>query len=220
MISDTIGAVGRAGRLQLLVVHVRPVLQRRADGVLGLRGPRVVAALAVGVHDLVPRALDQLLGGDLGARRDGLHVLHDLLAEDVERQVVDVVAEGVLDLVADEEDAEDDVRREDGRRDRDPPERGVQLEGQQGHVEPGDLGDDDGVGDGEGGVQDTLRVHEYVVEETKVIVYGDKSARVSCRCRAGILGVSLTNGSLLHSDRELAVGDKLVDVGRQVAENL
>lgn len=169
-ISNIIGTLRAAGRLRLLVVRVRPVLQRRADGVHGLRGPDVIAALAVGVHDLVPGALDQLLGGDLGARRDGLHVLDDLLAEDVERQVVDVVAERVLDLVADEEDAEDDVRREDGRRDRDPSERRVELEGQQDHVEPGDLGDDDGVGDREGRVQDALRVHEDVVEETEVIV--------------------------------------------------
>lgn len=82
--------------------------------------------------------------------------------------------------MADEEDAEDDVRREDGRRDRDPPERRVQLEGQQDHVEPGDLGDDDGVGDGEGRVQDALRVHEYVVEETEVVVYRDELASARC----------------------------------------
>lgn len=138
--------------LRLLVVSIRPVLHGGADGALGLRRPRVVAAVAEGEQDLVPRALDQLLGGDLGARRDGLHVLHDLLAEGVEGQIVHIHAEGVLDLVADEEDAKNDVRGEDGGGNRDPPERRVELEGKQHHVEPGDLRDDDGVGDGERGV--------------------------------------------------------------------
>lgn len=90
-----------------------PVPQGAADGHLGARGPDVVAGLAVGVEDLVIGVLDPLAQLGSGARRDGLEVLHDLGAEEVEGQVIDVVAEGVLHLPADEQDREDDDRRGD-----------------------------------------------------------------------------------------------------------
>ena len=94
--------------------------------------------------------------------RDDVDVLADVLAG-VERQVVDVVAERVLDLAADERDAQDDVGGEQRARDRHPPERLAQPERQQQDVDPGDLPDGDAVRDGKRRVEHALRARQHVV---------------------------------------------------------
>lgn len=76
----------------------------------------------------------------------------------VEWEVVDVVAEGILQLVANRRDAEDDVGGRNGAGDCDPLKFGVQLEWEQKNVEENDLGDQDVVSDREGGGKDTFRV--------------------------------------------------------------
>lgn len=149
---------------------MRPISQRASDRRLRSLRPHAVARIAVRVQNLVLRVIDEFGDARLGARSDGLHILHDLLAEEVQGQVVDVVAEGVLDLVADEENAQDDVGRGDGGRDRDPAKLREQLEGQEEHVNPGDLRDGDGVCDGEGSVQDSFRVDHDVVQCLKAVV--------------------------------------------------
>lgn len=74
------------------------------------------------------------------------------MAEALEREIVYVFAERVLDLASDGGDAEDDVGGEDGAGDGDPAQVVPHLEGKHHDVDPGDLGDGDGVGDGERGV--------------------------------------------------------------------
>jgi hypothetical protein len=74
---------------------------------------------------------------------DDIHVLSDLFAEGVEWEIVDVVAEGVLNFATDERDAEDDVCGEHTGGDGDPPKRFVELEGEEEDVDPGDLTDGD-----------------------------------------------------------------------------
>lgn len=61
-----------------------PLLQSIPNLGLVLGGPEAIAPAAVRVHDLIPGALDNIASLDLVARRDGLHVLHDLLAEVVQ----------------------------------------------------------------------------------------------------------------------------------------
>ena len=92
--------------------------------------------------------IDEILGARRLARRNDVDLARELVAEFLEREVVDVVAEGVLDLAADGGDAEHDVSAHDGAGDGDPAEGGPQLEGQGDDVDPGDLGDGDGVGFG------------------------------------------------------------------------
>lgn len=72
--------------------------------------------------------------------------------------------------MADEEDGENDIGCENRGRDRNVAEVLVKLEGQEEHVEPGDLRDHDGVSDREGCVQDALGVNENVVQEANVVV--------------------------------------------------
>lgn len=78
------------------------------------------------------------------------------------------MAERVLDLAADGRDPEDDVGAEDGARDRDPAEGVPELEGERDDVGPGDLGDGDGVGDRERGVDDAFGAGEDLVEGGEV----------------------------------------------------
>ena len=94
----------------------------------------------------------------------------NLLAKRVEREIVDIVAERVLELGADEEETKDEVRGHDGAGDGDPLEGRVELEGEQHDVDPGHLGDGDGVGDGEGGVEDAFCAGEDVVQGGEHVV--------------------------------------------------
>lgn len=74
------------------------------------------------------------------------------MTEMVEREIVDVVAEGVFDFASDEKETEDYVGGADCAGDGDPLEVVVELEGEDDYVDPCYLGDGDGVGDWEGGV--------------------------------------------------------------------
>jgi hypothetical protein len=74
----------------------------------------------------------------------------------IERQIVDIVAERVLELVPDGREPDDDVCRGQGAGDGDPAQRVEELEGEQVDVEEHDLGDQDVVADGEGRGEDAL----------------------------------------------------------------
>ena len=146
--------------------HIRLRLrhQRIPNILLTPRHPPIEALLAQRPQRHIQIAPKEL--GYVGPRvaHDVVDVGLELLAEGFEREVVDVFAEGVFDLAADGGDAEDDVGGEDGTRDGDPAEVVPHLEGEHHDVDPGDLGDGDGVGDGEGGVEDALDADEDVVE--------------------------------------------------------
>ena len=59
----------------------------------------------------------------------------------IEREIVNVVAEGVFELVADGGQTDDHVGCGDGGGDGDPAEEGDELEGEEVDVEEDDLGD-------------------------------------------------------------------------------
>lgn len=146
--------------------HIRLRLgqQRIADVLLAAARPAVEALvaqrpdghIAVATHELESRGC-RLCG-------DAVDVHFQLLAESLERQIVYVVAEGVLDFAADGGETEDDVGGEDGAGDRDPLERGVQLERQDHDIDPCNLRDGDGVGDGQGCVENAIETDETLVE--------------------------------------------------------
>ena len=133
-----------------------------------LDAPPLPRAVAQRVQDAVLLRHDEILGLRRGFGGDLADLGGELLAENVQREIVDVVAEGVLDLAADGGDAEDDIGAHHGAGDGDPAERGPELERQRDHVHPGDLADGDGIGDGEGGVEHALRPSEDVVERGEV----------------------------------------------------
>lgn len=120
------------------------------------------------MHDAVPLLLDEVLPPRHLLRTDDIDLVGDLRAVPIQRQIVVVFAEGVLDFPPDGRDAEDDVRAHDGARDRDPVEGVPELEGEGEHVDPGDLADGDGVGDWEGRVDDAFGAGEDFVQRGQV----------------------------------------------------
>jgi hypothetical protein len=118
-------------------------------GRAGLKIPRSAnygfRARAPDLPSLKAQRVDQLSsrGVDLSLRyrrRDGgdpLDIGHNLLAIILQRWVVDFRAEWVLELVADRQNTEDDVRTRDGD---------SELEGQNQQVHPCDLTDYDRIG--------------------------------------------------------------------------
>ncbi|KUI61852.1 hypothetical protein VP1G_11376 [Cytospora mali] len=150
-------------RLAILVSQLCLGLQSLAEFTLPPLHPYVPPALAQRPQDLVVQCLDPfrvllpLLAGD------NIELGCDLRAVELHWQVIDVLAKGILNLTADEQQPEDDVTGCDGSRDRDPSKVNVQLEGQEEHVDPGDLADGDGVCDGERRGQDSFGASEDVV---------------------------------------------------------
>lgn len=126
-----------------------------------------------------------------------VHILGNLRAVRFQRQVVDVPTKRVLNLPANHEQAQNDVGRCDGGRNRNPVERGQQLEGKKEDVDPGNLRNGDGVGDGERGGQHTVGTHQDVVHDRHVVV----------------------SKRLLHGHGQLTVGDQLVRVGGEVTKD-
>ena len=99
-----------------------------------------------------------------GLRCDGVNVHFELFAKGLERQVIHVVAERVLDFCADLGDAQDNVGGEDAAGDGDPLQTGPQLERQHHDVDPGDLRNGNRVGDGERSLKDTVHAGQGFVE--------------------------------------------------------
>nr|POE87272.1 hypothetical protein CFP56_29861 [Quercus suber] len=91
-----------------------------------------------------------------GPRGHGVDVVGDLVTVGVERQVVDVLPERVLELVPDLRQPENHVAGEDGAGDRDPAEQAHELDRKHEHVRPRDLRDGDGVRDRQRRVDDAL----------------------------------------------------------------
>ena len=160
----------RLPRLSMLaILHQREMQagltrQRIPDLRHALGRPTLTPHLAQRVQQHVIGVHDDLLHAGGGATHDDIHVFTNLLAEGVEGKVVDVVAEGVLDLAADQGDAEDYVRSKDASRNRDITQQFVELEGEQQDVDPCYLADGDAVRDGEGRVEDAVCADEHVVE--------------------------------------------------------
>ena len=178
---------------------IRPRSQRRPYIARALGLPRPIPHGPHGRHDAVPLVLDEVLPPRHLLGTDDVDLVRDLRAVSVQRQIVVVSAEGVLDLPADGRDAEDDVGAHDGARDRDPVEGIPELEGEGEDVDPGYLADGDGVGDGQGRVDDAFGAGEDFVHGGQVAHYQ----------------------TMVHAlgEQGAVVGDG-VDVGGEVVQNL
>lgn len=168
-------AVGPRDCETLPDLHVRLGLcqQRVADVLLTACSPAVEALVAQRPDGHVALAGHELSSDGRRLCSNTVDVHLQLLAEGLERQIVDVVTKGVLDFATDGGETEDDVGGENSTRDGDPLKRGEQLEGQNHDVDPGDLGDGDGVGDGKRRVQHTVETDKAFVESDDT---GDCSA--------------------------------------------
>ena len=125
------------------------------------------------IEHLIPLGVDEILRSRRGARSDDVDLARELVAEFIEREVVGVEAERVLDLAPDGGDAQHDVGADHRARDGDPAKRVPELEGERDDVDPGDLRDGDGVGFGQGGGEHAFGAGEDVGE---VVEEGEHSA--------------------------------------------
>ncbi len=147
---------------------------------------------------LIHASLDNIIESQNRGRHQGIDLTLQLLTVRVQWQIIDVVAEWVLELVADGRDAEDDVCCGDGTGNGDPLQGVVELEGEEVDVDEYDLRDEDVVADWEWGGQDTLEVTSAVGQRGQ-----------------GVHELRADDGGL-----ELAVVGNLVEVCGDVGENL
>lgn len=114
----------------------------------------------VGVYEIL--GLWWRSGGDI------VNVGRDLHAVPIQREVVGIVTERVLDLAANGSDAENDVGGYNGAGDGDPVEEFPELEWQRNDVDPGDLTNGNGICDRERGVEHALCTGKDFVEGSKI----------------------------------------------------
>jgi len=146
-------------------LHIRLRLghQRIPDILLTPRHPPLEALMTQRIHGHIHTGPEELVRLRYRIAHDIINVAFELLAVGFEREIVDVHAEGVFDFAADGGNAEDDVGGEDAAGDCYPAEIFPELEWQHHYVDPGNLGDGDGVGDWEGGLEDTFYADEDFV---------------------------------------------------------
>ena len=160
-------------RLARTTPSIRPRPQTRPNLIHTLRVPRRIAPR---IQHPIILSLDEIFRLRRRLGRNDVDLFLDLVAEYVQREIIRVVTERILDLSADGGDAEDDVGADDCAGYRDPLQVFPELEGESKHVHPGDLADGDGVGDWERGTQHALAAGED-------FVHGDEVGH--CHCLAG-----------------------------------
>lgn len=121
----TSGAQGRILLLSGLETELGLGLERVAQQRLAPVHPYIPAALAQWPQHLVVEGLDPVRTTRLALGGNNVDLLGDLLAVELQWQIVDVRSEGILDLHADKEKTEDDVAGSDCCWDGNPPKRGV-----------------------------------------------------------------------------------------------
>ena len=146
--------------------HVRLCLGHECvtNVLLAPRHPSVEVLLAQRVQRHVAGASEEVCDLGTGVAHDVGDICLEFLAEGLKRKIIDILAEGVFDLTANGSNTQNDVGGEDGSRDSDPTQVVPHLERQHHDVDPGDLRDGNGVGNGEGSVENTLDTDEDVVE--------------------------------------------------------
>lgn len=146
--------------------HIRLGLchERVADVLLAPRHPSIEVLLAQRVQRHVAYAPEEICDLGTGVAHNVVDVCLKFLAEGLKRKIVDVLAKGVFDFTTDGGNTQNDVGGEDGSRDRDPTKVVPHLEGKHHDVDPGDLRDGDGIGNGQGGVENALDTDEDIVE--------------------------------------------------------
>lgn len=130
-------------------------------------------------------------------RRNDIHISRNLVAVDLEGKIVDILSEGVLDFLADEQKAENDISSDDGSWNRNPVKQSDKLEGKDKDVDESDLTDSDGVGDGKWCVQNSIATSHAVVHHCEVVI----------------------GNGLLHGNVKLSLRDHAVDGDGKMVED-
>jgi len=127
------------------------------------------AAPVRGREGLVPRAVEK--GGRIrvGVRGDFMELPLKVEAEVIEVKIVQVVVEGIFNLLSNLEKAEEQERCKRGTRDRVPSKWVVDLEGKEDQVQPEGHPEMSLVSKGKGSVPDALKIGESVLEHGDVI---------------------------------------------------
>jgi hypothetical protein len=189
--------------------------QRIPDVLLASACPALVVPLAQRPDGHVAAAPHELSRSGGGLRGDGVDVELELLAVRFEGKIVNIIAEGVFNLSSDLGKSDDDVCGEDTTRNRDPAEVVPQLEGQHHYINPSNLRDGDGVGDGEGSLKDAVHADKCFVELNNT---GD-FYHVSLLIKR--MGNSVhTSLILVEANLEGLVVDDAVDIARDVVQDL
>lgn len=165
----TVGIQGT--RLSILKPKLRLSLERLAEVVFTSVEPDVPATLAEGPEHLVVEVLHPVTTAWLALGRDDVHLGRDLCAIVLEGQIVDVLTKGVLDFATDEEEPKDNVACSDSRGNSHPLETAVKLEGEQEHVDEGDLRNGNSIGDRERGRENSFGTCEDIVQCCNIVVY-------------------------------------------------
>jgi hypothetical protein len=189
--------------------------QRITDVLLASACPALVVSLAQRPDGHVAAASHELSRSGGGLRGDGVDVELKLLAVCFEGKVVNIVAEGIFNLSSDLGKSDDDVCGENTTGNRDPAEVVPQLEGQHHYVDPGNLRDGDGVGDGEGSLEDAVHADKCFVELDNTGDFYHISLLVKR------MGNSVhTSLVLVKANLESLVVDDAVDIARNVVQDL
>lgn len=128
-----------------------------SDGVVAQREQRSVVGVAGEVLVICCRNAGQ-----------DIEVSGNFIAEGLEGEIVDVVAEGVFDFSTDDGETEDNVGSYHGGRDSDPVEFAEELEGEDHDVCPCDLGDGNAVSEWQWGVENTFYTGQDVGHDSNV----------------------------------------------------
>lgn len=146
----------RSKALPDLHISFRLGHQRIPNILFAPRHPTRIIFLAKWPHRHIPISTEKLLCNKRRLGSDSVDVHFEFFAKGFEGEIVDIVAEGVLDFAADGGEPDDYVGGEYAPGDGDPFEVFDELEGEHEHVDPGYLRDGDGVGDWEGGGEDAV----------------------------------------------------------------
>lgn len=131
-------------------LDIRPRPQTRPDVV---RAPAHKIGIRALKHDAVVLTRHKVVQPRRPSSGNDVDLILESLTEPVEREIILIITEWVLDLTTNRRDAEDDVRANNGAGDGDPLERVPELEREHEYVDPRDLGDGDTVRNRERGVE-------------------------------------------------------------------
>jgi hypothetical protein len=100
------------------------------------------------------------------------------ISDKIRTEIVQVVVEGVLNLLANLQETEEQEGREGSSRNSDPTHGGDNLEGQEQEVQPERHTEMGLVGEGKRGVANPLEVGEGILEDCEVALQGGSDSRL------------------------------------------
>lgn len=146
--------------------HVRLCFchQRVSDVLFATSRPALIVLLTQRPDGHVSMSSHEFARSGRRLGSDCVNIELEFFAISFKRQIIDVVAKWILNFTADSGKTDDDVCGKDAPRNCDPAQIVPKLKGQHHDVNPGDLGNGDGVGNGEGSLKHAIHASEGFVE--------------------------------------------------------